>query len=456
MSRNENYQKESKGSFSIDMSSIVCDIRKQWWGIAMGGIVFVLLFLSYCATLYTPTYESTILLATYSNNSDVLTNSSKASSVLSTLETMLNEEVLLRIVIQETEIPEYEFTISANGIDNTNLISITVEAENASDSLIVLKSTLSNFEELLDDVMSDVRLVEIQEATLIEKESQTVMLYVYSLLAFVVGAVICIIIVVILSMFRNTVKNYGELKKKVKGNTLGYIPHIPEKYRNTKGILLSWQKEKYRMLSNQVLRKLVQHHDQVLLVTSALPNEGKTTVSIQLAKNIGRQGKRVLLIDGDMRNPSVGKELELGEQHSRDLQNALAEQKYDIDALYKMPDSETYCLMGVDDSKNLGYTFSDGSFEDLLASMKEQFDYIVIDSPPTAVVAYNEIMKQMCDKVLLVVGQDMAPAPMVNQVAEDLHEEEKLLGCVLRHTRSEKRKRTYGYYGYYSDNNAEK
>lgn len=456
MSRNENYQKESKGSLSIDFPSIVRDIRKQWWGVAMGGIVFVLLFLSYCATLYTPTYESTILLATYSNNSDVLTNSKNASSVLSTLTTMLNEDVLLRIVVQETEVPSKEFEISASSVSNTNLIMVTVEAENASDSLTVLKSTLSNFEILLDDVMSDVRLVEIQETTLIEKESQILMLYVYSLLAFVVGTVICGVIVTILSVFRNTVKNYRELKKNVKGNTLGYIPHIPDKYRNTKGILLSWQKEKYRMLSNQVLRKLVQHHDQVLLVTSALPNEGKTTVSIQVAKNIGRQGKRVLLIDGDMRNPSVGKELELGEQYSRNLQNALAEQNYDIDALYKIPDSETYCLMGVDESQNLGYTFSDGSFEDLLDYMKEQFDYIVIDSPPIAVVAYNEIMKQMCDKVLLVVGQDMAPVSMVNQVAEDLHEDDKLLGNVLRHTRNEKRKRTYGYYGYYSDNNAEK
>ncbi len=447
MNRNE-YHRNKKIGIAIDTASILRDVRKQWWGILMGAMVFVLLFLSYCYTLYTPTYQSTTLLATYSNNSDVLTNSSNASSVLSTLTTMLNEEVLLRIVVQETEIPSSTFSISASGISNTNLLTVTVEAESPSESLLILKSTLANFQELLGDVMSDVRLVSVQETTLVENEVNENLLYIYCALAFLLGAVACSSLVISISIFRNTVKNYDELKQKIGGRKLGYIPYIPERKMKDKGILHSWQKEKYQMLGNQILRSLAKNDDQVLLVTSALPNEGKTTVSIQVARNISKQGKKVLLIDGDFRNPSIGRELEFGEKYNQCLQDALIKKNYSLDNLYKMQDLELYCLSGIKEKNGLGHTFSDGSFEALLAHMREEFDYIIIDSPPMGVVAYSEIMKRMCDKVLLVVGQDMAPTNMVYQIAEEIRELEKLLGSVLRHTRKGKKNHSYGYYGY--------
>ncbi len=160
--------------------------------------------------------------------------------------------------------------------------------------------------------------------------------------------------------------------------------------------------ESYRALRTSLLLSNLGAPPKVVMVTSALPQEGKTTTSINTAVVLAQKGVRVLLIDADMRRPSIHKTLGMG-PHSG-LSNVLTgttplEQA--ITSTSVLPN--LFVLPAGTPPPNPAELLASANMRDVLAQLREQYDHIVIDTPPSLSVTDAVVLSPRADAVILVI-----------------------------------------------------
>ncbi|HTU25174.1 MAG TPA: polysaccharide biosynthesis tyrosine autokinase [Pirellulales bacterium] len=157
---------------------------------------------------------------------------------------------------------------------------------------------------------------------------------------------------------------------------------------------------------------------RVVMVTSADPREGKTTLAIQLATSLARSGRRTLLIDGDVRNPTIHRVFELAldpglcEILRGDVERAVALQPSRTAQLWVLAAGRC-CLQSVQ-------ALSQTALHDLLATLRNEFEFIVIDSSPVLKLADPLLFGQHVDVALLSVLRDISKTPQIYEAAERL------------------------------------
>lgn len=181
---------------------------------------------------------------------------------------------------------------------------------------------------------------------------------------------------------------------------------------------------------------------KVFSVTSLMPNEGKTTVTLNLAKQLSLLGKKVLVIDGDMKKPSVEKALKV---HSEN--NGLSEYLSSQDQL------KVYTY-----NKNLDVVFSgkvppnsselisSANMASLIGMVKNQYDYVLIDTPPVTGSIDCQILGALSDGVILVLKSGLNNVEQVKKTVKDFNNKNiKIVGTILNMVK----KSEDAYYGYY-------
>jgi capsular exopolysaccharide synthesis family protein len=160
--------------------------------------------------------------------------------------------------------------------------------------------------------------------------------------------------------------------------------------------------ESYRALRTSLLLTSLGAPPKVILVTSALPEEGKTTTSINSAIVLAQRGTRVLLIDADLRRPSIHKTL--GMAPGNGLSNVLTGGATLQQAVVQSNiSSSLWVLPAGTPPPNPAELLGSGNMRDVLAKLREQYDHIVIDTPPTLSVTDAVIMSTKADAVILVI-----------------------------------------------------
>ena len=160
--------------------------------------------------------------------------------------------------------------------------------------------------------------------------------------------------------------------------------------------------ESYRALRTSLLLSNLGAPPKVIMVTSALPQEGKTTTSINCAVVLAQKGVRVLLIDADLRRPSIHKTLGMG-PHSG-LSNVLTGSTTTEQAITRttiLPN--LFVLAAGTPPPNPAELLASTNMRDLLAQLREQYDHIVIDTPPSLSVTDAVVLSPRADAVVLVI-----------------------------------------------------
>lgn len=449
-------RRNTQNVLSIDAASILLDIRRHWWNILLVAFATAMFAASLIMIFSQASYSSSTILAVSSNSSDVISNARSATTVVSTLTNILNADVLKRLVAKD--IGDCTYQVGASYITSTNLIVLKVTADSPSVAFGALQSILENYNILLEDLMSDVRLITLQHPAVPAVSNKVYNIYAYVAVSFAAGGILYAGLIVLLSLLRDTVKNSKEARNKIDTKILGIIPYLKEetiRKENNKEVPLMnekqksfWFGESFRRAAVRILNHMDHHKQKVLMITSVLPNEGKTTCCVNLALAIAQNNRRVLLIDGDFRNPSIASALRIGSDYQGKLSEALKTGEFDKMLLYQVPDSQLYCVTSREGHMQSNLSFSNGNFEKLIHYGRENFDFVIVDSGPVALVADIELMKGFCDAAVLVAAQDAAPARTINDAIDMLDDGDKMIGCVFKETRrSVKRKRReYGSY----------
>jgi capsular exopolysaccharide synthesis family protein len=192
---------------------------------------------------------------------------------------------------------------------------------------------------------------------------------------------------------------------------------------------------------------------QTILITSAVPNEGKSTVALDLARSLTESGKRILLIDTDMRKSVFVGRLRAtasGGGEIYGLSHYLSGQKKLEDVLYGTEIPRLFMIFAGPSVPNPTEILEKKYFEELLEFGKEHFNYIILDCAPIGAAIDAAVVAKQCDGAILVVAQGMASARLIGNVKRQLEASGvKILGAVLNKVKMKKSGYEGSYYGGY-------
>jgi capsular exopolysaccharide synthesis family protein len=211
--------------------------------------------------------------------------------------------------------------------------------------------------------------------------------------------------------------------------------------------------EAYRVLRTSVLLSSVDNPPKLLLVTSGKPGEGKTTTAVNMAISLSQLGNSVVIVDCDLRKPSVHKVL--GVEHSTGLSTYLSRDVKLVDVMHKLPIPNLWVMPCGPIPPNPAEMISSLKMKKLLRTLAENFDHVIIDSPPLLKVTDPVILSTLVDGVILVVHSGKSTREMLRRTRQELAiVGGKVFGVVLNNV-DVKREAYYEYYGNYTDHGQE-
>jgi capsular exopolysaccharide synthesis family protein len=187
---------------------------------------------------------------------------------------------------------------------------------------------------------------------------------------------------------------------------------------------------------------------QAIMITSSVPKEGKTTVSINLAFALGQLDKTIL-IDADLRRPSVGKQFGIPNYQPGVANLILKSHTFD-ECLVQDEESNIDILTAGTIPSNPQELLADKGFGELIEQLKMQYKYVVVDTAPTQAVSDSMVIANSCDSVIYVVRADSTSEKLINNgLSRFLQVGHRLDGVVLNQVDLRKSGAAQRYAGFY-------
>ena len=167
--------------------------------------------------------------------------------------------------------------------------------------------------------------------------------------------------------------------------------------------------EALRGLRTALLLSDVDTPPRAVLFSSSMPSEGKTTTAISLGRSIACSGKRVLLLDADLRRPAVSRELGLNPEAG--LVECLSGQASLAEVILEDEASGMHVLPALEGAANAPDLLGSDAMRTLLEKLKTDYDLVLVDSPPVLIVSDASVLGRICDKLVFVVKWEETPRP---------------------------------------------
>ena len=267
-------------------------------------------------------------------------------------------------------------------------------------------------------------------------------------------------LVFLLEALDNGYRTFDQVRRDLSLRGLGMIPLIgnaklkgvgPEEYLRNKPTS-SFAEAHRNIHAALMFSGLEDDAKKILAVTSSVPGEGKSTASLCMAQILGRTGLKVLIIEGDMRRPVLRHRMNLDPRKYASI-NDILDPKEETSADLDMYTDE---LSGVrylwadkhDDPQSL---FNSGKFKQFLEQARQQFDLVLIDTPPVMAVSDVLVISKQVDAILFAVQWEKTPRSIVKSAMEQLRNTNARVAGVVLTQVDVKRHQGYGYgdQGYY-------
>lgn len=436
---------ENRMVHQIDITSMVKDVLHQWWVILLLAVSVSLFANIWAGSTYEPQYTTTTTMAVTAKgmNSNVYQNLTSTKELASRFSQVLDSTVLQKKVMKELNMSDYSVSTTVEQIPETNLLTLSVTADSAMGAYRVMQSILANYNSVSDYVIENVILEVIQPALIPETASNPLNTRRVMERSFLISALIFAICFAALSYLRDTVKNESEFTEKIDAKLLGTIYHekkssLPLGGKSKEMSMLIQNPlrsfrfvEANKMAASRIRSRMDRAGAQVLLITSVMENEGKSTVAANIAIALSQEGKRVMLIDCDFRKPAQYKIFQCSKSETVNLPEILKNGEGSGDAIRKRDDNLFAIFNRTSTSSMEGY-FGNGILDIILDFCRKKMDYILIDTSPMALVAETEELAQKADASVLVVKQDMVLTKDINDAVDALNDTNaKVLGCIL-------------------------
>ena len=188
--------------------------------------------------------------------------------------------------------------------------------------------------------------------------------------------------------------------------------------------------EAYRTIRTGIEFSNLDKDLKIICITSSKKDEGKTTVLSNLGVSFAKIDKKVLLIDADLRNPSISKMFDTS--NTQGLMDILLGKRNIQDCVKKTKQENLYILTGGTIPPNPAEVLSSKKMSEFIESIKDEYDYIFIDSPPVGVVSDASIISAYSDGVIFVVGANEVDSNLAKIAKERLDSvKANIVGVIL-------------------------
>ena len=467
--QNNSDHNESKEGMEIDLMQMLFDILEGirnygWMCLAIISIVGTICFFA-ARFRYTPYYEAyttftvnTVSTVSYNSRGQKNNATSKMGEVFPYI---LTSDALKSLVMEDMGFADEQdlpVRILASVVKDTNLVTLKVRSLDPQLAYDTLRSVIRNYPSISEVAIGDVVLKQMDESGLPTAPANLPK----SKTAAAVGMLVCFIIfmmgLAIKSATRKTIRTESELTRYFNVHYLGNIPSVVFKKRSnnrnslvlidTEGIPFAFV-ESIRTIRHRIEKEANKVNAKTILVTSALQSEGKTTTAANLAIALANRKNNVLLVDGDLRNPSVLQALG-AEPKDKGMVDLLSQKCKPADILMPYKERKHLALLpGGKPVDNPTALWSSDYASTLFESLRENSDYVIIDAPPSAIVSDASLIARFADACIFVVRADYAGIDTLREGMEMFSGTGcKLLGCVLNHAEDGGRGYGYGRYGY--------
>lgn len=453
---------------SFDPIVVVLDVLRRWYVILAAAVLVYMAAYVAVEVTYEPQYttSTTFVVSMQESSATVYQNLSATTSLASVFSEVLNSSLLRGLVNEALAPAEFHGTITASAVAETNLLTMRVTADDPRTAFLATRAVIERHGEVSKQVMGSIVLEVLQQPTVPTAPSNPLNASGTAKKAALLAAVAACVLIGAYFALRDSVRSAEEARRKLDCRVLAELRH-ERKHRT----LRSWLRRKktsilirsplisfgYSETIRTLRRKVEQHMPEggrVILVTSALENEGKSTVAVNLALSLAQKRRRVLLIDGDLRKPACAKILEVAWQ-KHGVADVLRGEASPQKAVLPYAEGMTLELLLESRASRASAELAGGeAMAALLGWARGHYDYVVLDTPPMSAGPDAESLADLADASVLIVRQGQAEAKLLGNAIDVLSAARSaFLGVVLNNCHasvlSEQGGYGYGKYGRY-------
>ena len=444
----------------IDLTVLLGDLlsnaRRFWWLALAMILVLSGLFSVQARRSYSPRYEAnttfTVHVADPLQDKVRGYNTATADQMAKTFPYILTSSALKDVVMRDLGL-EWLPPIEASVTPSTNIFTLKVTANTPELAYNVLNSVIEHYPDVAEFVVGPTFLDLLDESGMPEAPLNEMSYRGAVKKGILAGGVLWLALLLLMVMSRSTVHNEDELRQLINVRCMGALPRVRQ--RSKQGICpmvtdpqtsLSFT-ESVRLMRVRVEKELEEGGRKVLLVSSAIPGEGKTTVAVNLAQTLAVKGKRVLLVDCDLRNPSVARNLGIENKNGLvDLVQGTASAK----KIRQQTGLENFTVVAAGGpAENAAELLARKECRSFIESCRKEYDYVILDTPPISLLADAAEIADSADAALLVIRQNFASRTQILEGTQLLADSGlPLVGCALNCTANNVLTGRDSYYGY--------
>ena len=461
MTEQENNVRYKKQEELIDITEFITDylkiFRRMWMWILILTLLGAGISYMNARIQYTPKYTASAIFTINiredwqdlgDSGSTTFFDNSAAEQMATTFPYILTSGVLREKIAEDMGTGEITANINVSVEENTNLLTISVTDKDAERAYAILQSVIKNYPSVAEVIVGKTSMEMLDETGIPSQPDNPKEFSGAAKKGALLGFMLGVLWSGVLAITKQTVRKEADIRKKLNTKCLGTLPVIKKKRRSkvskagqdqlilTNPKIEETLKEPFRIIRNKIEYYAHEYEKKTFLVTSAQAGEGKSTAAVNLALSLAQTGKKVVLIDCDLRHPSD--RWILGMDEGPGLGEVLERKIKFNDCCVSS------AKLGLDNSMRLlfipgGEPIEDGSellgtnlMRSVILKLESWADYVIMDSAPTGLLTDAVVLAQYADGAIFVVRKDFARIDHIMDGMEHLAESKiQIVGAIL-------------------------
>lgn len=449
----------------FDLRTLTSDLKMHMWTVILLSVaVSMFMFVRYSSS-YRPRYtvSATYVVTTRSASNNMISNLTTAQQTANVISSILTSRPLMDAVAADLGTASVPGSISCNIVQETNLLDLSVTASSPRTAFLILDSVMRNYPVVTNLLNRDVVMQILVPPEVPTAPNNPNRPTIRTLKVFVLCFAVLTALFSLLSVLKDTIRRGSDIENKLEEKYLGSIAH-EEKYKTFRMWLRGGHTtmlidqpvcsfryiESVQKVCRAVQSQMEKRGHKSLLVVSYAENEGKSTVAANLALALAQRGKRTLLMDLDLRDPSQYKVFDFTDDPLTALGDLLTGKTPTQPLIEQMEAEGLFYIFSTKSYSHSTEILTNGRLEQLLKYLRGQFDYIVIDTPPVSLTADVEPLADMADAYMLVIREHRIWARQIRDMLDTLSGyRASSIGCIINDSHNPLS--SGGGYGYGSD-----
>lgn len=438
---------------TFDPEVALLEIVNHWWVLVIGLIITAMLSYIVVTETYKEEYAADatfVISAKGSTTSTIYSNLSTARSLAESFKYILDSDVLMHTINGILGIDEFPGRISSSLLEDTNILYLHVTSDSPELTFAMINAIIENHHIISDKIISNASMDLLLKPTMPKTPVNSMNRRSTVIKASLLSLVGISAIIIILSALSDGVKNEEDLVNKIDADKLASLYH--EKTKRTFRTMFNGKpdnvlvsnpttgfsySETFRLLRSRIEYLMKKGGHKVLLINSVLDGEGRSTIAANISLMLAYNNSKVLLVEGDMVNPSLERLLNC-QVKAQDAFYEFVLHPHSFDTLpspEKLPNLKLLlCKTQVMNSTEL---IGSQDMANCFEAARKEFDYIIVDTPPIALTRDAEYFYELADASVMVIHQNQTSAKNINNAINNIAANNvSVIGAILNDVRS--------------------